>query len=404
VVTVRPRDPAAFNGTALVEWLNVTSGQDMASEWLVAHREILRRGYAYVAVSAQAVGIEGGASVMGMGAPLKTLDPARYGSLSHPGDAFAYDIFSQAGAALQAPGAGGMLGPLRPARIIAMGESQSAAFLTTYVNAVDGQVPVYDGFFIHSRFGTAAPLDGEYMDIAGMRPDIRFRPDLRVPVLALITETELVGTRLPGYWAARRPDDAQLRVWELAGAAHADGYLFAGAFTDDGARSAGQLAAMFWPARTVAGSELTEPYNPGLPHHFVTQAAIAALDRWLRCGRPPASVPAIGLTPPSVAGEKPGLETDVNGIARGGVRTPWTDVPTLRLSGVGNAGGFLGQLAGIGEPFDKATLATLYPGGPGAYLRRFTAALDRAIDAGHLLPEDREEILAIAAINYDKAP
>ena len=74
------------------------------------------------------------------------------------------------------------------------------------------------------------------------------------------------------------------------------------------------------------------------------------------------------------------------------------------LSGVGNAGSFLAQLVGIGEPFDKARLATLYPGGKDEYLRRFTAALDQAIAAHHLLPEDRAEILAVAAINYDKAP
>jgi hypothetical protein len=60
VVVIRPSDPATFSGTVLVEWLNVTSGQDMPSDWMVAHREIVRRGYAYVAVSAQAVGIEGG--------------------------------------------------------------------------------------------------------------------------------------------------------------------------------------------------------------------------------------------------------------------------------------------------------------------------------------------------------
>jgi hypothetical protein len=402
VVMVRPSDPARFNGTLLVEWLNVTSGQDMPSEWMVAHREILRRGYAYLAVSAQAVGIEGGASVMGMGLPLKKLDPARYGGLCHPGDAFAYDIFSQAGAALKAGGM--MLGPLKPQRVIAMGESQSAVFLTTYLNAVDRQAAVYDGFFIHSRFGLAARLDGLPMDSPGVPTDVRFRAELCAPVLALITETELLGARLPGYWAARRPDDAHLRVWELAGAAHADGYLLTGAFTDNGALSAEQLAAVFWPARTAPGGPLVKPYNPGMPHHYVTEAAIAALDRWLRTGRPPASTPLIALSEPAEAGSRPGLQTDAHGIARGGIRTPWTDVPTMRLSGVGNAGSFLAQLVGIGEPFDKAKLATLYPGGKDDYLSRFTAALDQAIAAGHLLPEDRAEILAVAAINYDKAP
>jgi hypothetical protein len=222
-------------------------------------------------------------------------------------------------------------------------------------------------------------------------------------VLALITETDLIGARLPGYYAARRPDDAYLRLWELAGAAHADGYLFSGASTDSGARSAEQLAAVFWPAQTAPGGQLAKPYNPGVPHHYVTEAAITALDQWLRTGRPPASTPLIALTPPSEAGSKPSPQTDAHGIARGGIRTPWTEVPTMLLSGV-DSGPFVGQIVGIGEPFDIAALAKLYPGGKDEYLRRFTAALDHAIAAGHLLSEDRAEILAVAAINYDKAP
>jgi hypothetical protein len=403
-VVVRPSDAARFNGTVLVEWLNVTSGQDMPVDWMVAHREILRRGYAYVAVSAQSVGVEGGDSVMSIEAPLKKLDPGRYGDLCHPGDAFAYDIFAQAGAALRGPKASGMLGTLEPERLIAMGESQSAGLLTTYVNAVDGLVPVYDGFFIHSRFGSVAQLDGERREGSDVLADVRFRPDLRAPVLALITETDLLGARLPGYWAARQPDEAHLRVWELAGAAHADGYYFAGAFTDNGALSPERLAALFWPSQMVPGGPLAKPYNPGVPHHYVAQAAIAVLDQWLRTGQPPASTPRIGLTDSSHADAKPSLQIDARGMARGGIRTPWTDVPTMRLSGVGNSGSSLGHLVGGGEPFDKATLATLYPGGKEEYLRRFAAALDQAIAAGHLLLEDSAEILAVAAINYDKAP
>ena len=52
--------PAEFNGTVLVEWLNVSGGIDAPALWFMAHREIVREGYAYVAVSAQQVGVEGG--------------------------------------------------------------------------------------------------------------------------------------------------------------------------------------------------------------------------------------------------------------------------------------------------------------------------------------------------------
>jgi hypothetical protein len=402
VVVVRPADPAKFNGTVLVEWLNVTAGQDAPADWMVAHREMIRKGYAWVGVSAQKAGVEGGGGIMGAGTALKKADPQRYGALAHPGDAFSFDIFSQVGRALKLPGAAGLLGPLAPRRVIAIGESQSAAFLVTYVNAVDPVARVYDGFFIHSRFGSGAALDGTSMGAGSGAPAyIRFRPDLRAPVLTLITETDLLGARLAGYHGARRPDSRTLRVWELAGAAHADNYLFAGGQTDSGKLGSAALAKIFTPSKQGPMGAEAIALNPGMPHHYVAQAALAALDGWLRTGRAPASTPQMLLA--SSAGS-PALERDANGIARGGIRTPWTDVPTIRLSGTGDPKSFIGMLAGSGEPLTRADLAKLYPGGKAEYLRRFTASLDAAIRAGHVLRDDRQEILEIAAINFDTAP
>jgi Alpha/beta hydrolase domain len=153
MVVLKPTDPTRFNGTVLVEWLNVSGGIDAPALWMMAHREILRAGYAYVAVSAQRVGVDGGESLLGVDMSLKSQDPARYGSLQHPGDALSYDIFSQTGELARnvAPDV---------KHVVAVGESQSAMFLTTYINAVDPLARVYDGFLVHSRFGSAAPLDG----------------------------------------------------------------------------------------------------------------------------------------------------------------------------------------------------------------------------------------------------
>ena len=406
-VVIRPSNPAKFNGTLLVEWLNVTAGQDTPADWMVAHREMLRRGYAWVGVSAQKVGVEGGNTAMGQPAvPLKKADPARYGSLSHPGDAFSFDIYSQVGAALKAAGGKGALGPLVPRRVLAIGESQSAAYLTTYVNAADPLAKVYDGFLIHSRFGSAASIEGTPMrgSAAGYPEFVRFRTDLRVPVLTFISETDLLGSRLSGYQGSRRADDRHLRVWEVAGTAHADNYLFQGAFQDSGSMPIADLAKVFRPATMSMAGKVEKPFNEGMPHHYVLQAALAAVDGWLRTGRPPASTTPLMLDPATKPGDPPALLHDANGLARGGVRTPWVDVPTLRLSGKGDPASFIGMLAGSGDPFDKATLARLYPGGKADYLRRFTRALDTAIRAGHVLREDRQEILGIAEINFDAAP
>ena len=72
IVVLTPTDAAAFNGTVIVEWLNVSGGIDAPAVWFMAHREVARAGYAYVAVSAQRVGVEGGASLVGADMSLKS--------------------------------------------------------------------------------------------------------------------------------------------------------------------------------------------------------------------------------------------------------------------------------------------------------------------------------------------
>ncbi len=133
-------------------------------DWDFTHRHLIREGFAWVGVSAQRVGIEGG-GFAAMSFPLKTVNAARYGSLSHPGDAFAFDIFSQAGRAVRD---GRLLGGLAPRRVLAIGESQSAVFLVTYVNAVDAEARVFDGFLLHGRGGSGASLDGS-IGLAALR-------------------------------------------------------------------------------------------------------------------------------------------------------------------------------------------------------------------------------------------
>src|SRR4030095_7303512 len=157
ILVRRPVDPKRFNGTAVVEWLNVAGGLDSAPDWTFAHTMLLRDGFAWVGVSAQFVGVEGGSSPLGLNLSLKAVSPARYGSLSHPGDSFSYDMFSQVAQALRQPAGIAPLGGLRLRRVLAIGESQSAGRLVTYIDAVHPLARVYDGFLVHSRGGGGAP-------------------------------------------------------------------------------------------------------------------------------------------------------------------------------------------------------------------------------------------------------
>jgi Alpha/beta hydrolase domain len=389
MVVIRPGYDDHFNGTVIVEWLNVSGGTDAPADWNYLHREIERSGYVYIGVSAQRGGVEGTSLGMPGALPLKKADPDRYKSLVHPGDGWAFDIISAAGRAV-----GKVLGSLKPKHILAVGESQSAAFLTTYVNHFDQDAQVFDGFLLHSRFRSAAPLDGGYQlsvqafGAGGVVAPVTVRKDVRVPVLMFITETDLM---LPvvGYLPARQPDTAHIRTWEVAGTAHADTYTLMGGAVDDGHASAKALAAAFTPVTTLFGQQLVRPINAALQHHYVLQAALAALNRWVRAGDVPPTAPRLAVDN--------ALVLDSHGNASGGIRTPWMDVPTSALSGLGQSGSGFAMLFGSTTAFDRATLTTLYPDGLTDYLAKFERALAVAIDAGHILASDRDEIVALAA-------
>jgi Alpha/beta hydrolase domain len=397
IVLLTPTDGAAFNGTVIVEWLNVSGGIDAPAVWFMAHREIAREGYAYVAVSAQRVGIDGGVSLVGADMSLKAQDPERYSTLNHPGDAFAYDIFSQVGSSVR----NRLLGHLDPKAVLAVGESQSAAYLTTYVNDVDPLAGVYDGFLVHSRFGPAAPLDGSSVFDASKPAAVDavpFRPDLRVPTMTVITETDLIGGWRTGYHAARRPDDDLFRAWEIPGTAHADNYTIRVGFIDNGSAPTDDILAAYAPTDELMGTQLSYCINFGPQHHYVLQAAIAKLNAWVRVGKPAPAAPPMAL----IEADPPRLDLDANGIAKGGVRTPWVDVPIAKTSGIAPEESPMSFLFGTGEKLDAAALSALYPRGSAEYLERFTDALDRTIDSGFIVPADRSEILELAAATFGR--
>ena len=93
IAVFRPVDESKFNGSVFVEWLNVSGGVDAAPDWTTAHVELVRKGYVWVGVSAQKVGVEGGGALLPIGSglgdtSLKGYDPERYASLLHPWDTF----------------------------------------------------------------------------------------------------------------------------------------------------------------------------------------------------------------------------------------------------------------------------------------------------------------------------
>lgn len=381
----RPADASRVDGTVVMEWLNVSSGQDSDVEFAQLHDELMAHGTMWVGVSAQSVGIAGGTSMAMPGlqpSPLTSWDPLRYEPLTHPGDDYSYDIFSQAGAALvRPPGIDPLAGaPIRA--LIAAGESQSAARMVTYINAVHPVAELFDGFLVHSRGDGGAPLQ---VGSAALPHPARIRVDLDVPVFQVETETDILGL---SFVEARQPDTDLLRTWEVAGTSHLDRRLLdylrdeANPADNTGGPQAGPETAVD-PITTECG-----PVNDG-PQSAVLTKALSDLRAWVVDGVLPAAGPPIDVRDGAIV-------RDELGIARGGIRTPPVDAPIAVLRGDNPfAGGYACSLFGSTQVLDSGTLAQRYPD-RAAYLDAVRRSARSAADAGHLLDADADAFIEAA--------
>ena len=398
ILVRRPTNPAKFNGTVLFEWLNVTSNVSIDLDWATGHREIMRDGFAWVGVDAQQVGAQ----------TVKAWDPVRYAALSHPGDQYSYDIYSQVVQAVRHPRGISPLGRLGPVTVaIADGHSQSGTYLHNYVNMVQNQARVIDGFLIRG--------DG--------KPAFDFSR-LDTPVFHYMSETEVNGITAQenSTHAPDAPDSRFYTLWQIAGPAHQDNYE--NSYFEDQlprywtatAPTGGTTVAPTWSEETAGnyGQEdnpagncqsgistgidspataAVAPYDNDAtavssideyPQQYTFDAAVYYLNRWIRTGTHPPSAPRIALDSSGT------IARDQYGNARGGLRLPVVDVPVATYNGSSGC-----SLSGETFPLNTATLTRLYPT-HARYVADMKAAIGRAEQAGVLLPFDGADLLARA--------
>ena len=373
IIVFSPIETADANKTVVVEWLNVSAGADLGNDWMLSHTELMRSGYTWVGVSAQARGVSA----------LKTANETRYAPLDHPGDSFSYSMYSQIAQLLRSPENSGPLGSLGAEIFLAAGESQSATRILTYVNAVAPIDKMFDGYLIHSRYYSSAPLSQSPQAEIFPPEVVLVREDFEVPVMMFQTESDVVALR---SYQSRQPDSAYFRLWETAGTAHADYYITITTNTDTGKDP--QVAAVFETALFC-----DKPINMG-PQHFQTNAAFSALNEWAKGGKLPPKAERLTLE-----GSPIRIARDEYGIALGGIRSSFVDAPMATLSGEGNSSenfGFCNNLFGTTKLFDIQTLASLY-GDNSIYRDKVNAAADEAVSLGFMLPEDAALIKTYAA-------
>ncbi len=363
-----PVDPTLFSGRVFVEPFNTTrGGVDHDRVWRQIMPLVVSQGDGWVGVTVRPSAADA----------LKNFDPDRYADLSMPVNDVEWDILRHVGRQLKSDGPSLLGGPAQ--RLYLTGYSQSGVDTATFAMAFHGITvpptgsPVYDGYLPSAHSGTLAAVS---IGAARLLPPFEHVPmtAVPVPVVDLESQTDVEGVtvvlddqtefRSTGGAYVRRPDsDASTdlyRLYEVAGAAHIQ-------------RD---------PECTSSSSFPTD--------HFV-RAAAQRLIRWAELGEVPPREPRIEL---SVLDEISEAEGDDFGNARGGVRSPYVDIPLSRYRVRSDPGsGGLYMLVGDEVPFSRDQAIDRY-GDLHTYIRQFTASLDAAIEAGSLLRLDRDELLA----------
>lgn len=369
----RPADPKKFNGTVLVEWQNVTAGYDIDAMWATQVERITRAGYAWVGIDAQRVGVQQPPN------GLKLWSPARYGSLDVTDggkitdDALSYDIFAQGIQAIRHPMGVNPLGPLKAQRIVAMGASQSAAYLGTFINSL--------------HFTLGGPIDGYFLQIGGAR----IRDDIPVPVFKQLSETDI-----PGQVASRQPDTARFREWEIPGTSHATRIL-----------SLNNTSTNHRDGVFRAETVCKYPMYPRTPIEDSSGVIYDLMNRWIKDGVAPPTAPKTDVVQ---EGETPGrgggpprpnyvIKRDERGNSSGGgIRLADLAVPTA-IESRENSGTQFCNLYGQYQPFPDAVIDQLYPTHAG-YVAKVKAVTDANLKAGYLEAPEAARAIRRAQESY----
>jgi hypothetical protein len=358
IIVRRPAETVKFNGTVVVEWLNVSSMYDINTDWWHLHDYLMRSGYAWVGVSVQSAGIHSPTGLRKWNAErYGTLDVTAGSTLNN--DQLSYDIYTQAVMAIKGKSKVLPLGDLKPDVIVASGHSQSAFMLTAYYNFIQPIEGIIDGYMILGAGG-------------------RLRTDVPAKVFKINSETDLLELN---QVAARQPDSDHIITWEFSGTSHFDQTLL-DFYSAMNKRDLGSFTPL----------ECQLPLCSVIPFYYGFSAALYHLDRWIREKTvPPAGIPiTVRQTEPNVI-----IDRDTLGNALGGIRLPQFDVPIAMNSGTNTGESFFCRFYGTHKEFDKQTLKTLYPTHE-IYLKKFNASIQENLRAGYILKDDASTMLTEA--------
>ena len=300
--------------------------------------------------------------------PAETCAAGRGGATtSDQEDGLKWDMLSQVAAALKN-------GANLNAKYVYM-TSQGADVLT-YAAAIQTHAGVYDGFLVKTPGGV-----GRIRRCAPAVPRGDARNTIRnvgVPVIEVVAQGEIGADY-------QRPDSDQpndrFRIYEVAGAAHIDMWAYR-----ELPLMQDQLAATGAPGQGTPAWPLTSKSDPEIPlqEHpllkYVFDGAFANLEQWAEKGTAPPKAERITMK---------------DGVAIGGVRNPYVDVPAASYTTTVPGPGTCREL-GSTTPFDSAKIDSLY-GNHKKYEAKVADSVDGMVKERWITKSDGQKIKAEAA-------
>jgi hypothetical protein len=400
VLVRRPSARERFSGNVIVEMLNPSNLFDLNIGWAISHAQMVRNGDAWVGITAKPVAVEA----------LRTFDLDRYRALSWPNplplddpgncaevrrdsrreteNGLIWDIHRQVAAWLRSRAGSNPLtyGAAENAahpveRLYAWGYSQTGSFLYTYVSAIhplDLQElgrPLFDAYLVAVASGPA--LIHQCAAALELDDPRRRLEGAGVPIVRVMTQSDYLRTM-----AMRQTDSDEpptlFRNYEIAGSGHATPVELDFAAAPQDIVRAG---------REVPPMECNEGPRSRFPNSIAFNAVLANLDRWVREG-----VPAPRASPIEVTDGAPVL--DEHGNVRGGVRSPYVDVPTSTWFGNSTGASFC-FIAGHEKPLSPERLAQLYPTHE-SYVEAVRRNVEKLVGERFIVAADGEGLIAEA--------
>jgi hypothetical protein len=387
VLVRRPANADAASGNVIVELPNTARRFDAAFVWSLSSEHFMREGDVWVGVTFSPAVVDA----------LKDIDRRRYAALGLPNptpneacgrgattsaseEGLRWDAVADIGSLLRSAE---MMGGIGVERIYAASHQPDLeTWVGTFHDALrlaDG-APVFDGYVIHrdrppASLSRCGPGGNGAADV----------DSLDVPVIRIVAEGDVIAAL-----DRRRPDSdvagSRYRLYEVAGAPHADAYFYTymPTLADQEAVGTAPLPPD-WPFDYECTPPIALTEAPMM--RYVANAAFEHLDRWVREGVAPPRADRLAIDD---SGPVPVIERDAFGNAAGGVRTPQVEAASLTYVPKTEGPGACGNLLHTVPVIPRAIEATF--GDAESYRRTFIEAVDRLEEDGWLVPADAEHL------------